>query len=107
MEIDVNADTDLNTHPVEQGGFQSYNRVQAPVSLRLLLACQGINMTRPTFLAKLKSLKEGTQIVTISMPDDSYPNMVLKGYGYKKSAERGAVTIWADTQWVEERSTNV
>jgi hypothetical protein len=107
VEVDVSADSNINSHPIEEGGFSAYNRVQEPISIRLLLACQGKNMTRPTFLSTLEDLREGTQIVTVSTPDASYPNMTLKGYGYKKTADRGAVTIWADTQWVEERSTNV
>jgi hypothetical protein len=107
VEFEIQANSNVNSHPVEQGGFQSYNRVQDPISIRLLLACQGKNMPRATFLSTLATLREGTQIVTVSTPDASYPNMVLKGYGYKKEAARGAVTIWADTTWVEERSTNV
>lgn len=107
VELDFNADSEVNSHPIEQGGFSAYNRVQTPIPIRLLLSCQGKNMPRFVFLSTLERLREGTQIVTISTPDASYPNMVLKGYGYKKTAERGTVTIWADTQWVEERSTNV
>ena len=103
VEVEVGADSDLNSHPVENGGFQDFNRVQQPISIRMLLACQGRNMTRASFLATLESLRENTFIVTVSVPDATYPNMVLKGYGYKKTAERGAVTIWADTQWLEER----
>jgi hypothetical protein len=64
-------------------------------------------MSRSSFVSTLKGLREGTQVVTVSTPDGSWPNMALKGFGYKKTAERGAVTIWADTQWLEERSTNV
>jgi hypothetical protein len=107
LEFEVTADSDLNTHPVEEGGFQAFNRVQAPRSIRMLMACQGRNMPRGTFLSTLEDLREGTEVVTISSPDDSYPNMVLKSFGYKKTSERGAVTIYADTMWVEERSTNV
>lgn len=107
VEFDINADSTVNSHPVEKGGFQAFNRVQEPISIRLLLACQGKNMSRETFLSTLKGLREGTQVVTISTPDTTYPNMTLKAFGYKKTAEHGAVTIWADTQWVEERSTNV
>jgi hypothetical protein len=113
VELDFNADSQVNTHPVEPGtngpsvGFSAYNRVQDPVNIRLLLACMGKNMTRKAFVSTLQNLREGTQLVTISTPDASYPNMTLKGYGYKKTAERGAVTIWADTHWTEERSSNV
>jgi hypothetical protein len=107
VEFGVDADSDVNTHPIELGGFSGYNRVQNQVGIRLLLACQGILMSRSTFVSTLKSLREGTQVVTVSTPDASWPNMTLKGFGYKKTAERGAVTIWADTQWIEERSTNV
>lgn len=107
IEADVDAGSEINTHPVEQGGFDSYNRVQKPIGIRLLMACQGKNMTRSEFLATLESLREGTQTVTVALLDAAYSNMVLQDYGYKRSAEHGAVTIWADTWWKEERSTNV
>lgn len=107
MEFTINADSTINSHPIEQGGFEAYNRVQEPISIRMLLACQGKNMSQTAFVSTLQSLREGTTVLTISTPDASYPNMVLKGFGYKKTSDRGFVTIWADTQWQEERSTNV
>lgn len=107
VEFEVSADSNVNSHPIELGGFQAFNRVQEPISIRMLLACQGKQMPRETFVSTLKNLREGTQIVTISTPDTTYPNMTLKAFGYKKTSERGAVTIWADTQWTEERSDNV
>jgi hypothetical protein len=107
IELEVSADSSINTHPIEGGQFEAYNRIQQPVSIRLLLACQGKTMSYGAFLGALKALREGTQVVTISLPNDSYPNMVLRGFGYKRDSSHGAVTIWADTQWTEERSTNV
>ncbi len=107
VELDLDASSSIMTHPVEQGGFDAYNRVQAPIKIRMLLACQGINMPRTGFLSALEGMREGTDLYTISTPDTTYYNMALKGYSYKKAAERGAVTIWADTQWEEARSTNV
>ena len=107
MEFAINAGSSLNSHPIEQGGFSAFNRVQEPISIRMLLACQGQKMTRKAFVSTLQSLREGTQVISISTPDATYSNMVLKDFGYKKTSDRGFVTIWADTQWQEERSTNV
>lgn len=112
VEVDVRADTGIMTHPIEQGTFSAYNRVQDPIVIRLMMACSGAKaqaggMTRDSFLATLRSLREGTQLVTVVTPDGTYPNMALKGFGYSKRAERGAITIWADTTWMEARSTGV
>jgi hypothetical protein len=107
VEIDVQADSEIMTHPIEQGEFDAYNRVQDPIAIRLLLCCQGENMGHAAFLSALEGLREGTDLLTIATPDAAYPNMALKGYGYKKTAEEGAVTIWADTAWGEGRSTGV
>jgi len=107
MEIEVSPDSEIMSHPIEQGGFESYNRVQQPIPIRLMLACRGKKMTRSEFLKALKSAREGTDLFTIATPDAAYQNMALKGYAYKQTAEHGAVTIWADTQWREARSTNV
>jgi hypothetical protein len=113
LEFDVDAGSDINTHPIELGQFEAYNRVQGAIRIRMLMACQGgpdaaaAKQARKNFISTLESLREGTQIVIVSSPDASYPNMTLKDYGYKKRADNGAVTIYADTQWMEERSTNV
>jgi hypothetical protein len=115
VEFDVDADSAINSHPIEQGQFAAYNRVQEPIKIGLLLACQGKTASsasgaqsiRTSFISTLKALRQGTQVVTISTPDASYPNMTLKRFSYKKTADRGAVTIWADTQWAEEQSSNV
>jgi len=107
VELEVSADSTINSHPIERGQFEAYNRVQNPARVRLLLACQGKKMAYTDFLSTLKSLREGTETITLALPNDSYDNMALKGYGYARKAERGAMTIWADTQWEEERSTNV
>jgi hypothetical protein len=108
VEVDLRADSELMSHPIEQGQFEAYNRVQDPIGIRLLLACAGQGETdRATFLQTLENLREGTELITVATPDASYPNMALKSYGYRKSSDRGAVTLWADTEWTEGRSTGV
>lgn len=107
IELDFSADSEMMTHPIEEGAFAAYNRVQDPKSIRLLLACRGKNMSRATFLSTLESLKNGTDLSTIGTPDAAYQNMALKRYGYRKSAENGAVTVWADTFWMEGLSSTV
>ena len=108
LELDVRADSGIMSHPIEEGAFAAYNRVQEPIPIRLMLACTGQGaMTRANFLTTLESLREGTQLVTIATPDAAYPNMALKSYGYRKTAERGAITLWAETTWLEGRSTGV
>ena len=107
VEADFRADSGIMTHPIEKGTFSAYNRVQEPIAIRLQLACTGVNMPRQAFLSALAALREGTTLVTIATPDRTYRNMALRGFGYRKTAERGAVTIWADTSWLESRSTGV
>ncbi len=107
VEFDVHADSGIMTHPIEQGFFEAYNRVQEPIAIRLMLACTNVKMTRQGFLSALEALREGTTLATIATPERAYRNMALRGFGYRKTAERGAVTIWADTTWLEARSTGV
>jgi hypothetical protein len=112
VEVDVKADSEVMSHPIEQGQFEAYNRVQDPIGIRLLLAYRGTggtqgNSDRQNFLSTLESLREGTELITISTPDAMYANMALKSYGYRKSADHGMVTLWVDTEWVEGRSTGV
>jgi len=67
IEFDVKADTDINSHPVELGGFAAYNRVQQSVRIRTSLACQGQRMSRATFLARLTQLRNILTMTTQSL----------------------------------------
>lgn len=112
IEADIRADSEVMTHPVEQGNFEAYNRVQDPIRIRMLLAFQGSGsptkpVPRSLSLTILEDLREAPALVTIATPDKAYPNMVLQNYGFRKSAEHGAVTLWVDTEWLEARSTGV
>lgn len=107
IDFEIRADSGIMTHPVEKGQFSAYNRVQEPISIRMLMAFQYSQNIRADELKVLRDLREGTALVIIATPDATYRNMALQNYGYRKSAERGAVTIWADTEWLESRSTGV
>jgi hypothetical protein len=101
--IDFNADSRVCDYPVEQGAFESYNKVLVPEETRLILTCSGQNMDRDDFLATLRGMRASTNLYDIATPDDYLTNMSLTRYDYKRTAQNGATMIMAECVFEEIR----
>ncbi|MFK2876886.1 phage baseplate protein [Rhodanobacter hydrolyticus] len=99
--IDFNGDSRVCDYPVEQGGFESYNKVMVPEELRIRLVCGGKNMGRDDFLATLRIMRYSTNLYDIATPDDFLPNMSLTRYDYVRSAQNGVTMLTVDAVFNE------
>lgn len=103
-EFEMKADANISNYPVEDGGFQSYNKVVNPEELTITLLCGGQGpMSRERFLARCRELKNGTDIVTLVTPDQVYRSVVCTGMGYSKRAVNGATLLTVTLPFKEVR----
>ena len=88
----------IANHPIEQGGFASYNKVQLPFSAQLTYLCPGDYVTKATFLSTVGKVVKDTNLYTVVTPDASYPYANAIHYDYNREALRGfqmlTVTVW-------------
>ena len=96
----------VSNYPVEQGAFASFNKVEIPYDIRIILVCQGSNMRRSDFLAQLEVMKKDIRLYDISTPDRLYPSASLVSYDILRDARNGGVSmITADCLFAEIRQT--
>lgn len=95
----------ISDYPVEEGGFQTYNKVAMPGETRVTVTKGGKASVRQAFLNALDALIESTDLVTILTPDESFLDRNLVRYDYVRDADSGATLLVLDLLFIEVRQT--
>src|SRR5690348_2017993 len=103
--IEFRGEARISDYPVEQGAFDTYNKVQVPREIRVKLACSNEAMPRGDFLSQLEAMKQGIDIYDISTPDLLYESFNLTHYDYTRRSTNGVSMIVADCWFEEVRQT--
>lgn len=106
VSVEVKADEEISNHPVEEGGFASYNKVSKPTEITLVMTCSGNNgQSREDFIAALESLKFNLDLLDIVTADHTYISYNLVHYDYKRSAQNGVSLLTVSCRFQEVRET--
>lgn len=104
VAFDYRQDWTVSNYPLEQGAFESYDKVQVPFGIRLQFAKGGSPLERQAFLASI-ALQAGTlAIYDVITPEAIYPNVNIVHYDYRRSAEN--VGLLVVDVWVVEVRQN-
>lgn len=101
LAMDYRREWRLSDYPVEQGGFQTYDKVAVPIDLRVRLSCGGAAMPRGAFLAALDAAAQTLETYTVATPDVVYPNVNIIHTDYRRAREGGSGMLVVDV-WLEE-----
>jgi len=99
-------------YPIEQGGFQGYNKVQMPAEIRVTCAVTGIKsgllqsfdvfklngatpMSKQNFIKAVNKLITSTAVLTINTPNNNFSDYTLTHFDYRQEAKSGAVMLIA------------
>lgn len=88
VSIEDSKEEQISTFPVEEGGFQSYNKVETPYMVRLVMTKSGSLDDRVEFLAACRQLRGSTDLYTVLTPEEAFPNANVT----KVSKMRGATS---------------
>ena len=103
LEMGINSGSKLPSEPIEQGSFATYNRVIEPLGGTCRLALQGTDAEIQSTLNALEELKTGTQKIEFITPFDSYENLMLESYDYRRDGNSGYNVLFVDLRLVEVR----
>lgn len=67
IEFDFDQEWTIGDYPVEQGSFQSYDKVQLPFECRVRMACGGPTSQRAAFLNSIFSISGGSPLGSTSL----------------------------------------
>ena len=104
-DVEFQLDHQISTAPQEQGAFMSYNKVSSPYRSRVTYIVSGLQSQRGAFLAQVLAVQNAPasdqSLLTLIMPEISYPSCNVVHHSYRRSSRNGVTMIAVDV-WVEQ-----
>jgi hypothetical protein len=97
----------LSNYPVEQGGFETYNKVEKPFSQRVTLAKAGAASDRAGFLDAIFAATDGLDLFTVVTPDHAYLNANIFRNEITRQSSKGVELLLVDLTLQEIRTSVV
>lgn len=107
VDFEFREERKIPNYPIEQGSFQSYNKVSVPFDLRVTVSCSGNTlgvggrMSKQAFLEAIQKLLNSLDLVSVVTPNITYNNCNLVHVDYRREARQGATLILAQL-WFQE-----
>lgn len=103
QEFSAEKSSSLPEEPIEKGSFATYNRVIAPRIITALLSVEGRAADLQNAIDRLTDLAENDEKITLTTPEQSYPNMMLESFDYRRDAQNGRGVLYVDLRFKEIR----
>lgn len=91
--------------PVEEGGFESYDKVQRPFDVRLRFATGDTPAARAALIASARAACASLDLMDAVTPVATYENVNPTNFDYRQTATNGVGLIVVDVFCEEVRST--
>lgn len=93
----------ISDYPVEQGAFESYDKVQTPFDVRMRFTAGGSSFNRQLLLDSIAAIAGDLNLYTAVSPEGIYPSCSITHYDYHRSAENGVGLITVDVWMIQIR----
>lgn len=95
----------VSDYPVENGGFQSYDKVANPFAIRLRFSAGGTTTTRQALINSIEAITNNLVLYDAVTPEKVYQNINVIGNDYRRTATNGVGLLEIDVYCVEIRQT--
>ena len=103
LEFTAEKSSRLPEEPIEKGSFAVYNRVIDPRTITCRLAVSGSAQDLQNSIDRLTMLAENDEKITLTTPEQSYKNMMLESFDYRRDAQNGRGVLYVDLRFKEVR----
>jgi hypothetical protein len=105
VALNYDREWSLLTFPVEQGGFESYNKVQLPYQTEVTITKGGSLSEREQIIWKLEEMAASLAMFTVYTPEEIFMNVNVESFNYSRTSTNGAGMITANIRFKEIRQT--
>lgn len=91
-------------YPLEEGSFESYNKVTLPYDIRVIMTKGGSLAERKDFLETVDSVVASLDLYTIVTPERVFSNANLTRQDYRREAESGVSLLTVELHATEIRT---
>ena len=103
QEFSAEKSSRLPDEPIEKGSFATYNRLIEPRSITCRLSIEGGASKLQSAIDRLTTLCENNEKITLTTPEQSYKNMMLESFDYRRDATNGRGVLFVDLRFKEIR----
>lgn len=105
VSLEYKKDYRIVDYPMEEGAFQSYNKVTTPYDARIRVTKGGTIEDRQAFLQDVAGIAESLDLYDLITPEVSYSNANVMHVDYRRTATNGVGLLSIDLWLIEIRST--
>lgn len=106
ISLDFRREWKIPNYPIEQGSFESYNKVAMPSVTRVRLSKGGTPTERQAFLLQVSALASSLDLFDVVMPEGTLiQNVNIVSDGINRTATNGVGLISVDLMLEEVRVT--
>lgn len=88
-DLAFRAGFDISKYPVENGAFQTYNKVQKPYDVAVTVTAGGSNINRQILLAQIEAIIGSLELYDVLMPEGPIKGVNPVGYALQRQHDRG------------------
>ena len=103
VAFDLKKEWNIARYPMEEGAFQSYNKVKEPYDIRLTMTKGGDTTEHKIFLGILDTLAVSTGLVNVITPDAAYTNGNVYHYDMHRTSTNGVGLLTVNVYVAEIR----
>jgi hypothetical protein len=104
IAVDYRQDWILADYPIEEGGFETYDKVQTPFDFRVRFSSGGSEANRQALLDSISAIADTLDLFDIVTPEVIYQNVNVRHYDYRRTAVNGVGLLTVDVYLLEIRS---
>lgn len=105
VTLDYKQEWTISDYPLEQGAFETYDKVQLPFEVRLRFATGGSDGDRQAFLQSIDDAANTLDLYDVVTPETVYSSVNITHYDYRRTSSNGVGLIAVDLTCVEVRVT--
>jgi len=103
VAVDYKQEWVIADYPLEEGAFETYDKVQTPFSFRLSFSAGGSEGDRQALLDSIDAIAGTTDLYDAVTPEAVYENVNVANYSYRRTATNGVGLITVDVMCVQIR----
>lgn len=105
VDFDYKQDWPTADYPIEEGGFQSYDKVELPFDVKVRVVSGGSESDRQSLLDSVHAAAGTLDLFDVVTPEKTYTGCNISHIDYKRSAGSGVGMIMIDIWFIEIRES--
>lgn len=101
VTLDYKQDWTVSDYPVEQGAFETYDKVEMPFDVRIRFSAGGSETNRFALLQSIADIADGVTLLDVVTPEQVYPDVTIYHYDYRRTSTNGVGLLQVDV-WCRE-----